>query len=416
MVPTIGTDETDTDILLGKQYGDVFSSKYITKQMLGKGVSSTVRRCIKRDTSQFYAVKIIDITSEKETDRTQAIREEYNNEVAILRQLSGPPRHKNIIELFDFIQTPTYFFMVFELCPEGELFDYLTKVVTLSEKKTRNIMRQILDAIQYIHSHNIVHRDIKPENILLKENLTVKISDFGMAALVPEGRLLTELCGTPGYMAPEALKCSMNLDEVKGYGKEIDLWACGVIMYTLLVGCPPFWHRRQVIMLRTIMEGRYSFGSPEWEDVSEAAKDLIRRLLVVNSSERLTATEALLNPFFQISDSPSKVVFTPRKKFRAAAIAVSVICSLSRYSTQRAIPIRRARQNPYKVKAIRRVIDGCAFGMYGHWVKKNEFQNRAALFENLPKTELKSMMDNKDSLHISPSASFVGIGVTFGLG
>ncbi|XP_038056714.1 phosphorylase b kinase gamma catalytic chain, liver/testis isoform-like [Patiria miniata] len=404
-------DETDADILLGAQYGDVFHSQYVTKKLLGRGVSSTVRKCIQRDTGQFYAVKIIDITQTE----SQAVKEEYENEVAILRQLSGPPKHTNIIEMFDFIETPSYFFMVFELCPEGELFDYLTKFVTLSEKKTRNIMRQILVAIQFIHDHGIVHRDIKPENILLKENLIVKISDFGMAAVINEKKPLTELCGTPGYMAPETLKCSMNLDCVKGYGKEIDLWACGVIMYTLLVGCPPFWHRRQVIMLRSIMEGRYSFGSPEWEDVSETAKDLIRNLLVVDPSERLTAKEALQHQFFQISDSP-KIVFTPRKKFRAAVLAVSVICSLSRGSLQRSIPISRARQNPYKVKAIRKVIDTCAFGMYGHWVKKGEVQNRAALFEHLPKTDLKTMKENnKGSPNISPSPSFIGTGVTFGL-
>lgn len=408
-------DEVDTDILLDLEFGDVFTSKYLTKQLLGRGVSSTVRKCIKRDTSEFYAVKIIDITSEKDQDKLEAIKEEYNNEVAVIRQLSGPPKHKNIIELLDFMETPTNYFMVFELCPGGELFDYLTQFVTLSEKKTRNIMRQILDALQFIHSHGIVHRDIKPENILLQENLTVKISDFGMAAVLREGQKLKELCGTPGYMAPEALKCSMGMDNVQGYGKEIDLWACGVIMFTLLVGCPPFWHRRQVIMLRTIMEGRYSMNSPEWEEVSQTAKDLVRKLLEVDPEERLTAEEALQNSFFQISDSPAKVVFTPRKKFRAAVMAVSIICSLSHYSTQRSIPISRARQNPYKVKAIRKVIDSCAFGMYGHWVKKSEDQSRAALFENFPKTEMRNALDNNRPLDISSVTSFRNLNMMFGL-
>ena len=102
---------------------------------------------------------------------------------------------------------------------------------------------------------------------------------------------------------------------------------------------------------------------------------------------------------------------------QAAALAVTIICSLTRYSTQRSIPFSRARQNPYKVKAIRKVIDGCAFGMYGHWVKKGEVQNRAALFENTPKTDLKSAVNNnKDPPLLSHSPSFVNTGVTFGLG
>ncbi|XP_071790096.1 phosphorylase b kinase gamma catalytic chain, skeletal muscle/heart isoform-like [Asterias amurensis] len=401
---TIGTDETDADLLLSKQYGDVFSSTYVTKQMLGKGVSSTVRMCIHRETSRSFAVKIIDMTTQKHSDQTTAIMNEYSNEVAILSQLSRPNKHRNIIDLHDFMETPTYYFLVLELCPEGELFDYLTKVVTLSEKKTRYIMRQILDAVQYIHNHGIVHRDMKPENILLKDNLTVKISDFGMAADIKEGQLLTELCGTPGYMSPEMLKCSMSLDGVKGYGKEIDLWACGVIMFTLLVGCPPFWHRRQVIMLRTIMEGRFSFGSPEWDDNTETAKDTIRKLLVVEPSLRLTPAEALQSPFFQTSDSPAKAAFSPRKRFRSAAIAIIAICALRRYTSQSSVPLIRIKQNPYSVRTIRKTIDGCAFGIYGHWVKKGEGQNRAALFENVPKTDALNAASSK-----SPHGSMLSL-------
>lgn len=83
-----------------------------------------------------------------------------------------------------------------------------------------------------------------------------------------------DLCGTPGYLAPELLRASMY-EDAEGYGKEVDLWACGVIMYTLLVGFPPFWHRKQMIMLRNIMEGKYEFCSPEWDDITEEAKDLV---------------------------------------------------------------------------------------------------------------------------------------------
>ncbi|XP_046802410.1 phosphorylase b kinase gamma catalytic chain, skeletal muscle/heart isoform [Lucilia cuprina] len=220
--------------------------------------------------------------------------EATRQEISILRQVMG---HPYIIDLQDVFESDAFVFLVFELCPKGELFDYLTSVVTLSEKKTRTIMRQIFEGVEYIHSKNIVHRDLKPENILLDENHNVKITDFGFARQLKEGEKLTDLCGTPGYLAPETLKCNM-FEGSPGYGQEVDIWACGVIMFTLLVGCPPFWHRKQMVMLRNIMEGKYSFTSPEWADISEDPKDLIRKCLVVDPSQRITVQEVLHHPFF----------------------------------------------------------------------------------------------------------------------
>lgn len=148
--------------------------------------------------------------------------------------------------------------------------------------------RQVFEGVEYIHSHSIVHRDLKPENILLDNSFNVKITDFGFAKILLDDKklfgklfsqlncvwslfliahLISDLCGTPGYLAPETLKCSM-WENAPGYSREVDIWACGVIMFTLLVGCPPFWHRKQMVMLRNIMEGKYSFTSPEWADIS----------------------------------------------------------------------------------------------------------------------------------------------------
>uniref|UniRef100_A0A034VVK4 phosphorylase kinase n=1 Tax=Bactrocera dorsalis TaxID=27457 RepID=A0A034VVK4_BACDO len=220
--------------------------------------------------------------------------EATRQEISILRQVMG---HPYIIDLQDVFESDAFVFLVFELCPKGELFDYLTSVVTLSEKKTRTIMRQIFEGVEYIHAKNIVHRDLKPENILLDENHNVKITDFGFARQLKGDEKLTDLCGTPGYLAPETLKCNM-FEGSPGYSKEVDIWACGVIMFTLLVGCPPFWHRKQMVMLRNIMEGKYSFTSPEWADISEDPKDLIRKCLVVDPAKRITVKEVLKHPFF----------------------------------------------------------------------------------------------------------------------
>lgn len=388
-------DETD----FGIEYDDAFSSRYIAKHVLGRGVSSTVRLCYDRNTHEEYAVKIIDITGQNQggDNRADAIQEEYRNEVMVLNKMAEGEGHPHIINLIDFIESPTYFFLVFELCPSGELFDYLTDVVTLSEKKTRAIMRSVISAVAFIHSNNIVHRDLKPENILLDANLKVKISDFGMAAELTEGVYLRELCGTPGYMAPEMLKCSMGVENISSYGQKIDLWACGVIMYTLLVGRPPFWHRKKMLMLRAIMEGRYRFGSPEWDDITDTPKDLISKLLVVDPKLRLTAQEALEHPFFQQTEKVPETGFNARRKFKAVALVVYGVCRLRHHCGHRIVSPQSIRENPYAIKAIRKALDGCAFDIYRHWVKKGGGQDRAALFANSPKMDIKNSYSSTNS-------------------
>lgn len=288
-------DEED-DLLPDKDAAKGFYAKYEPKEILGRGISSTVRRCIEKETGKEFAAKIIDLGATTESGETNPYHmlEATRQEISILRQVMG---HPYIIDLQDVFESDAFVFLVFELCPKGELFDYLTSVVTLSEKKTRTIMRQIFEGVEYIHAKSIVHRDLKPENILLDENHNVKITDFGFAKQLQEGEKLTNLCGTPGYLAPETLKCNM-FEGSPGYSQEVDIWACGVIMFTLLVGCPPFWHRKQMVMLRNIMEGKYSFTSPEWADISEDPKDLIRKCLVVDPSQRITVKEVLRHPFF----------------------------------------------------------------------------------------------------------------------
>ncbi|CAG9861834.1 unnamed protein product [Phyllotreta striolata] len=404
--------EEEYDKLPDKDAAKEFYAKYEPKEILGRGISSTVRRCIEKETGKEYAAKIIDLSSSDGLHDMSTL-EATKQEVNILRHVAG---HPYIIELQDVFQSSTFIFLVFELCKNGELFDYLTSVVALSEKKTRYIMKQILEGVQHVHSMRIVHRDLKPENILLDDNLNVKITDFGFAKVLENGETLQDLCGTPGYLAPETLSCNM-MEDSPGYSFEVDIWACGVIMYTLLVGCPPFWHRKQMVMLRNIMEGKYTFSSPEWADISEAPKDLIRKLLVVDPKKRIGIKEALAHPFFhtvlwdqditplkrslrmnsrrfsRISDMALKLQqtkFNPKRKFQWAMLVVRSMVRIQRLRfTPEALSLDIARNDPYRLKILRKVVDGCAFRVYGHWVKKGEGQNRAALFENTPKTELK---------------------------
>ncbi|CAG7822899.1 unnamed protein product [Allacma fusca] len=209
-------DETD-DILPDQDAAKEFYAKYEPKEVLGRGVSSTVRRCIEKETGREYAAKIIDLSNED--NNAQCVRESTLSEVHILRLVAG---HPYIIELHDVFESTTFIFLVFELCRNGELFDYLTNVVTLSEKKTKYIMKQLFEALQFVHSKNIVHRDLKPENILLDDNFNVKLTDFGFAKILKPDEKLFDLCGTPGYLAPEMLRCNMfEIDE--GYEQTVDM-------------------------------------------------------------------------------------------------------------------------------------------------------------------------------------------------
>ncbi|XP_032902275.1 phosphorylase b kinase gamma catalytic chain, skeletal muscle/heart isoform-like [Amblyraja radiata] len=227
-------------------------------------------------------------------------------------------------------------------------------------------MRALLEVVQFLHSKNIVHRDLKPENILLDDDMKVKLSDFGFALQLASGEKLQVL-------------------KIKSHGIQPSgrRWSCGVIMYMLLSGSPPFWHRKQMLMLRMIMEGNYNFKSPEWQDRSDTVKDLISQLLVVKPEERYTADQALAHLFFQQYLVEETIIWT-------------VLASVRIYNKYRRAkpPSKQVLiRDPYAFKGVRKIIDGCAFKVYGHWVKKGLQQNRAALFENSPKAVLFSLRE-----------------------
>uniref|UniRef100_A0A8C6LAL8 calcium/calmodulin-dependent protein kinase n=1 Tax=Nothobranchius furzeri TaxID=105023 RepID=A0A8C6LAL8_NOTFU len=202
--------------------------------------------------------------------------------------------HPNIVRLHDSISEEGFHYLVFDLVTGGELFEDIVAREYYSEADASHCIQQILESVHHCHVNGIVHRDLKPENLLLASKLkgaAVKLADFGLAIEVQgDQQAWFGFAGTPGYLSPEVLRKDP-------YGKPVDMWACGVILYILLVGYPPFWDEDQHRLYQQIKAGAYDFPSPEWDTVTPEAKDLINKMLTINPSKRITAAEALKHPW-----------------------------------------------------------------------------------------------------------------------
>uniref|UniRef100_A0A8C1VYF5 calcium/calmodulin-dependent protein kinase n=1 Tax=Cyprinus carpio TaxID=7962 RepID=A0A8C1VYF5_CYPCA len=240
-----------------------FTDEYQLYEELGKGAFSVVRRCMKISTGQEYAAKIINTKKLSARDHQKLERE-----ARICRLL----KHPNIVRLHESISEEGVHYLIFDF----------------------HCIQQILESVNHCHLNGIVHRDLKPENLLLASKLkgaAVKLADFGLAIEVQgDQQAWFGFAGTPGYLSPEVLR-------KEPYGKPVDMWACGVILYILLVGYPPFWDEDQHRLYQQIKAGAYDFPSPEWDTVTPEAKDLINKMLTINPAKRITAAEALKHPW-----------------------------------------------------------------------------------------------------------------------
>uniref|UniRef100_A0A674GEI7 calcium/calmodulin-dependent protein kinase n=1 Tax=Taeniopygia guttata TaxID=59729 RepID=A0A674GEI7_TAEGU len=262
-----------------------FTDEYQLYEELGKGAFSVVRRCVKKNSSQEYAAKIINTKKLSARDHQKLERE-----ARICRLL----KHPNIVRLHDSISEEGFHYLVFDLVTGGELFEDIVAREYYSEADASHCIHQILESVNHIHQHDIVHRDLKPENLLLAskcKGAAVKLADFGLAIEVQgEQQAWFGFAGTPGYLSPEVLRKDP-------YGKPVDIWACGVILYILLVGYPPFWDEDQHKLYQQIKAGAYDFPSPEWDTVTPEAKNLINQMLTINPAKRITADQALKHPW-----------------------------------------------------------------------------------------------------------------------
>jgi len=281
----------------------------------------------RKTTGKKYAVKCI---SKKLIDKKEMNLLE--REIDIMQKL----QHPNIIQLVEVIDTPDTLFLVLEFASGGELFDAIVNKGSYSENEAARIIRQILEAIAYVHNHGIAHRDLKPENLLLSNEPGqadfIKIADFGLSKDFGAEQMATS-CGTPDYVAPEVLSGEV-------YDSAVDIWSIGVITYVLLCGFPPFYGETQKDLFENILKGNYDFPDPEWSGVSEDAKNFIRKMLVVNSEKRYNAEQCLKDKWLQEFSQPTRKDLKRVETFSVAKF---------KEYTQK---YKEANPNPYNEKEI----------------------------------------------------------------
>ncbi|XP_030265883.1 peripheral plasma membrane protein CASK-like isoform X9 [Sparus aurata] len=305
----------------------LFEDVYELCEVIGKGPFSVVRRCINRDTGQQFAVKIVDVASF--TSSPGLSTEDLKREASICHML----KHPHIVELLETYSSDGMLYMVFEFMDGADLCFEIVKRAdagfVYSEAVASHYMRQILEALRYCHDNNVIHRDVKPHCVLLasKENSApVKLGGFGVAIQLGESGLVAGgRVGTPHFMAPEVVKR-------EPYGKPVDVWGCGVILFILLSGCLPFYGTKERLF-EAIIKGKYKVMNPrQWAHISESAKDLVRRMLMLDPAERITVYEALNHPWLKERDRYAYKIHLPetveqlrkfnaRRKLKGAVLA-----------------------------------------------------------------------------------------------
>ncbi|KAM4602042.1 peripheral plasma membrane protein CASK-like isoform 2-T2 [Polymixia lowei] len=304
----------------------LFEDVYELCEVIGKGPFSVVRRCINRDTGQQFAVKIVDVASF--TSSPGLSTEDLKREASICHML----KHPHIVELLETYSSDGMLYMVFEFMDGADLCFEIVKRAdagfVYSEAVASHYMRQILEALRYCHDNNVIHRDVKPHCVLLasKENSApVKLGGFGVAIQLGESGLVAGgRVGTPHFMAPEVVKR-------EPYGKPVDVWGCGVILFILLSGCLPFYGTKERLF-EAIIKGKYKMNPRQWSHISESAKDLVRRMLMLDPAERITVYEALNHPWLKERDRYAYKIHLPetveqlrkfnaRRKLKGAVLA-----------------------------------------------------------------------------------------------
>ena len=255
---------------------------YLLGEPLGEGAFAKVRLATQIHIKEKCAIKIVDKRLLEDTKDIQRLKKE----IKILKNI----RHKNIIQLFDIMESKTNLYFVMEYCKGGELFDYIVKNKRLKENEACKFFQQIINGVEYLHKQGIIHRDLKPENLLLDYNNNIKISDFGLSTFFTKNHYLQTACGTPSYAPPEML------EGLQYNGETSDIWSCGIILYAMLCGTLPFTESKEEIIVRKIKTHDYSI--PKY--LSNEAQDMLYHILKINPEERFTIEGIKKHPWFNL--------------------------------------------------------------------------------------------------------------------
>ncbi|XP_039139723.1 calcium-dependent protein kinase 2-like isoform X2 [Dioscorea cayenensis subsp. rotundata] len=301
--------ESYSDTILGKAFADVRSFYTLGKE-LGRGQFGVTYLCTENATGLSYACK--SVSKRKLVNKND--REDIKREIQIMQHLTG---QANIVEFKGAYEDKHSVHLVMELCAGGELFDRIIAKGHYSERAAATICRAIVNVVHICNFMGVMHRDLKPENFLLAtkdEGAMLKATDFGLSVFIEEGKVYRDIVGSAYYVAPEVLR--------RNYGKEIDIWSAGVILYILLSGVPPFWAETEKGIFDAILQGEIDFETAPWPSISNSAKDLVRRMLTQDPKKRITAAQVLEHPWIRedgnASDKPiDSAVLSRMKQFRA---------------------------------------------------------------------------------------------------
>ncbi|KAG6392334.1 hypothetical protein SASPL_146551 [Salvia splendens] len=305
--PHAPNQKLEPNNILGKPFEDV-KSKYSIGKELGRGQFGVTYACTDAATGRQYACK--SILKRKLVSRSD--REDMKREVHIMQHLSGQP---NIVEFRGAYEDRHSVHLVMELCGGGELFDRIIAKGHYSEKDASDLCRQIVNVVDHCHFMGVMHRDLKPENFLLsskEEKAMLKATDFGLSVFIEEGKVYRDIVGSAYYVAPEVLK--------RSYGKEMDVWSAGVILYILLSGVPPFWAETEKGIFDAILKEEVDFVSQPWPSISNSGKDLVHKMLTKDPKKRITSSEVLEHPWIKGQASDKRIdsaVLSRMKQFRA---------------------------------------------------------------------------------------------------
>ena len=261
-----------------------FKKRWRIGRQLGEGGHSTVRKCTH---CYRYPGKVMALKQIHQGRASPFEVEMLRRETEIIRKL----HHDHIPNVYDYVEEDGVCYLVLPMYEGGDMLERIVEKSGnhFTEETCVTLLRDLLQTLQYLHSVGVVHRDIKPENVIFESNedtSSMYLIDFGFAASGVVGQSLTTACGTPQYAAPEILNGMPH-------GCEVDLWSLGVVAYVMLSGFPPFYHDDESEMFKLIKRGEFDFPSPSWDPVSENAKDFIRKLLVLDPLQRITAKGAL---------------------------------------------------------------------------------------------------------------------------